>query len=776
MSRGPETTADAASPPPLHRESIGTVVHRVLAVAALAAAGTTVAFNGHAQQAGASDVSGSQLEEVHVTGTRIRPDDQTTATGLRLELVDTPQAISIVTPELLELTGSRDIYEASDWVPGLQRSGSGYGLDRILLRGSPISGLRVNGARFAATTSIDGYAMDRIEVVRGPATALYGVSGSFGGEINHLLKSPTATPQAQVGLVAGDFDRAGVELDLSGPFPGTDGRIGGRLVGTYEEYGAPVDVVDVSNNRDMVAGSLRFELGDSTTASLWLYNERVDEDPYDGGFMQLLPDGTLTLPKVPARNWYYSDPRYSNLDNNQMFAIGSIEHEFANELRLRGQAAYTELDYAVREYFPFGPAGAYDLADDEVYFYSYNQERSAKNMTFDVSLGGPFEAFGREHQFFGMLEYVGDVDPGTNLLLNSQFLGNIKITEGGRGILADGSPVPLVDASTLGTRLYSSQGFRDIRASLQLLLNPMDRLSVLLGVLHQDSEIDSSTLIRGGIVLDPPDVTHDEYDKTLGRAGLVYRLVADRGSVDALNTYFSYSEAFNPNLGVRDIDGNPLTTPQEMTQYELGIKGEFLNGALGGSLAYFDTETTNIPVSAVYLGGFGGANASTLVGVRDISGLELELVGQVTPAINVLFNYAYTTSELRDPNYDFTVPVNNVPDHQGGLLATYEFLDGPAAGLSLGASVVVMGDWSYVPSLGNVERFGQYVGGANTRIGLMASYTVQSAWGRGLEFHLSANNITNEMVYVLKEDHPGFGITREYPKSLLFEVKYSFGQ
>ncbi len=90
--------------------------------------------------------------------------------------------------------------------------------------------------------------------------------------------------------------------------------------------------------------------------------------------------------------------------------------------------------------------------------------------------------------------------------------------------------------------------------------------------------------------------------------------------------------------------------------------------------------------------------------------------------------------------------------------------------------MVWMEDWSYIPSLGNIERFGQYVGGGNTRIGLMASYQVQEGWGSGLQFYFTANNITNEMVYVLKEDHPGFGITREYPQAFLFGVKYDFGR
>jgi outer membrane receptor for ferric coprogen and ferric-rhodotorulic acid len=754
-------------------ERLERVVHRVLATAAIAAAGAAGTFPAHAQQAATPSAN---IEEVTVTATRVRPENQTSATGLQLALVDTPQSITVVTPELLKLIGASSVYEASDWIPGLQASGSGYGLDRILLRGVVIGGHRVNGTRFRSTRSLDGFAMERIEVVRGPATALYGASGSFGGEINNILKSPTSSPQALVGLVMGDFDRSEVELDLSGPVGGTGDRISGRFAGNYREYGTPIEVVDIENYREMLSGSLRFELSDSTTANIWAYYDKINEDPYDGAFMQTLPDGTLTLPDIPAGDQYFSDPRYSQLNQDQLFVIANVEHRLANDWQFKVQGAYTEVDVVVQEYYPFGPAGAYDLADDEVYFYSYNQERSNQEMTFDASLGGTFEAGGREQQFFALLEYASDVNPAENLLLNSLYLGNIKITEGGRGILADGSPVPLVDKSTLGRRLLTGNGYTDFRASFQFLLAPTEKVDLLLGVLYQDSEVESSTLIRGGVVRDPPTIEVDHYDKWVSRAGVTYHLVEDRGSIDALNTYFSYSEAFNPNFGVRDPDGNALTTPQEMRQYEIGLKGEFLNGALGGAIAYFDTETTNLPVSAVYLGGFGGNAGSTLVGVRDISGIELEVLGQIRPEINVVFNYSYTDSEYRDPNFDFTVPVNNVPEHQGGLLASYEFLEGPARGLILGGSVYVMGDFSYVPSLGNVERFGQYTGGSNTRIGLSASYKVQADWGRGLQFYFNANNITGEEVYILKEDHPGFGVTREYAEAYTFGIRYAFGQ
>jgi iron complex outermembrane recepter protein len=764
-----EIGAPPSPPLPLAR-----VINMVLAAAALAAVSTGTAWA--QQQESTAPAAAASLETIEITARRLRPEVQTTATGLELTLVDTPQSISIVTPEMLRAIGATNIYQASDFIPGLQRAGSGYGLDRILLRGNQITGWRVNGTRFVATRSIEGLAMDRIEVVRGPATALYGVSGSFGGEINHILKGPPDSFYSHIGLIGGDFDRQEVEFDIGGPFGGDDARVGGRLLGLYRDYGAPVDVVDVDNNRQMVAGSLLFDVTESTQANIFAYYQKEDEDPYDGGFLQSTPDGDLQLARVPAKNWYFSDPRYSRYEADQLFVIGNVQHRLENDWRFKVQAAYTQVDTLLGEYFPFGPAGAYDLGDDEVYLYSYDQDQKWEDMTIDASLGGKFSALGREHQFFAMLEYASDISPTENLLYNSVYLGIIRMTEGGRGILSDGSPVPLVDRSTLSPRVRTEQGYRDMRGSLQLLLNATDKTDVLLGILYQDSEIDSTVLIRGGNVLSPSDKTSESYDKWVPRFGVTYSVAENRGPVDLANIYFSYSEGFSPNLGIRDEDGNPLTDPQEMTQYEIGLKAEMLRGALGASIAYFDSEATNIPVSVNFKGGFGGGAGSILQGRRDVEGVELEIIGQPRPEINVAFNYAYTTSKLSDPNYDFTAPVNNVPKNQAGLYASYEFQEGAVRGLSLGASVVYMGDFSYVPSLPNIERFGQLEDGGNTRIGLSAFYQLQADWARGLELYVIANNITDEKVYMLKEDHPGFGVTREYPKAVTFGAKYTFGR
>ena len=723
--------------------------------------------------------SAAELSEVAVVARRIRPDDQTSATGLQLTLVETPQAITIVTPEMMRLVGATNIYQAADFVPGMTINGTGYGLDRIYMRGNRITSHRINGSRFSSLHSLDAFTMDRIEVVRGPATALYGVTGSFGGEINNILKRPQASFQSELGIEAGDYDRTRVEADLTGPIAGD--RLTGRIVGTYMDYGAPVDVVDISNNQYTIAGSLQFEFSENTSARVWLFDHHLDEDPYDGGSLQLLPEGTcepkrcLVIPDVPAGDWYFSDPRYSRNLVSEQFVVADLTHAFSNDWQFKTQAVLAEHDRKIGVYYTFGPFGAYDLADDEAYFYQYEQATQGKNLTFDMSLGGEFGLMGRQHQFFAALEYYDDTDPFENLLYNSIGLGKLNMLGGGRGLLADGTPYPIIDRSTLTPRRLTQQGSTDFRASLQLLLNPLERLDILIGTLYQESDIHSVTLINSGVVLPTPEVRDESYDEIVSRFGFTYGLVEDRGTVDALNVYFNYSEGFNPNLNVRDADGNPLTTPQVMEQYEVGIKGEFLNHALGASLAVYDSEVTNIPVGLNFLGQFGNAG-SALEGIRKVKGLELELIGQPRPGLNLAANYAYTDSEISDPNYPFVTNVQGVPRNQGAIFASYEFLDGALRGLTLGGSIVAMDDYTFVPSLANIRRFGQLETGSNTRYGVNISYLVQADWGRGMELYASGTNLTDEIIYYEKEDHPGFGITRELPRTYTFGVRYNFGQ
>lgn len=728
--------------------------------------------------AGAADAPGSPalepttLKEVTVVALRLRPKTQTTATGLEMQLVDTPQAVSIVTPQMMNLIGASDIYEAAYLVPGLNQVGRGYGLDHLALRGIPVE-RRINGALFSSLHSVDQFAVERTEVVRGPATALYGVSGNFGGEINSVLKEPVSGFHSEVGYENGTIGLKQYEADVNGAVPGTDGRLTARLVGDYRLYGAPVDVVSIRNNHAMAMGALKYELSDSTVARAWLYYDRVSEDPYDGGFTQKSPSGALVIPNISPDRWYYGDPRYDQNVVNEIFAIANVSHEFSDRLHFEAQVETDRIGRKISEYFPFGPAGAYSLPEDQVYFYSYDQRQHEKDLTFDASLGGKFDWLGHEQQFLTAIEYQGAIDPAENVLLNSVYLGNINIYDGGRGILADGTPVPLVDRSTLHVASDTLQTSRNYRASEELLLTPFDRLQLLLGAMFQRTTIDTKVPISGSKVLTPPRTQSETFDKTVPRAAVTYALLGHRGAVDELKAYFNYSEGFQPNTNAYDVNGRPITTPQLMNAYELGLKGEFMNHALGSSLALYDESVTNIPVVSNEIGSFS-QKVSRLQGLHKVKGIEWEMVGRLLPGVNVVANYAYTVSKIVDPNYDFTIPFPEVPKHQFGVYLTYELLSGPARGLTLGINDVTRGPFTWEQSLVEAQRFGQYTHGGYSVVGVAMSYDFQAPWAKGLEVYFNGNNIFNKIVYLQKEDTPAFAITREQPMQYIFGIRYRF--
>ena len=743
----------------------------LIASTAFAAAGTFAAAGpiAAAESVEAAPVATETLEEIIVSAQKYRATDQTSATGLQLDLIDTPQSISVLTPVMLQVAGAPSIYQATDLVPGLRRSGTGFGLDRFVMRGNLLTTNRINGTSFQAWHSLEGYAINRFEIVRGPATALYGVTGSFGGEINQILKSPGKSFGAEIGYRGGDFDLHEFQLDVTGPIPSTGDKLSGRLVALGRDSGVYVnkDIVDDHDKKYMVMGSLQYDFTDTTSSHLWIYYDSAKADPMDGGALQLLPNGTLTFPNVPPDDWYWGDPRYNRNTISNMFVVADVEHELANSWRFKAQATLTKTINNMSEYYVYGPAGGYALADHDVYLYTYDQYQTHEDATFDMSLGGKFNVGGREQQFFAAFEGQGDVRPTTNTLYHSLFLGTINIDRGYRGVFSDGSPVPLIDKSTLTVNRLIDSGFRDYRESVQFLIDPIDRLKVLVGVLAQQTK-QTSTVTKTA-----PVNSETSFTKVVKRLGIVYDLMGKHGAMDATKAYFNYSEGFNPNIGVKDGDGNPLNTPQEMTAYEVGIKSEFLNGAAGSSLALYDSTIDNIPVQNNYLGGFGSAG-SVLEGRRKVKGVEFEFVGEIVRGWNVALNYAFTNSEISDPNYTFTIPVKSTPKNAAALYTSYEFVAGPLRGLRFGGDVAYSSDYSFNPSLGNTKKWGNYFGGGGSRVDLNLAYRFETGPFEGLELYANAVNIFDKVTYLSKEDSPAFGITRDLPRQYTFTVRYVF--
>ncbi len=759
-------------------------LNTLLASTALVSAGAASAQPQPAPVAQA-DRSGP-IEEIVVRGVarQFRPQEQDSATGLRMSLVETPQAVSVVTPEMMDTINADSAYEATDLVPGVQRSGFGFGLEQIVMRGVFNTRHRVNDILLGnGFTSVEGYALDRLEIVRGPATAVYGVTGSFGGEINNILKRPRRVFEAEVGGEVGSYDSHNVFADITGPL-NDEGTIAGRLVVKYDQYGLPLDIdgEDFPNYEYMVLGSIAWDITPRTTLRLTHHHQERNMDPWDGGALIENPDGSLALPDVDPETWYFSHPDQSKETLDIEFGIVELEHEFENGWRTETKVAWNKYDEDLAYFYPFGPFGAYSLADDEVYIYTYDTNEDGEDLTFHQTLGGDFEFLDREHQFFAAVEYTDNLDPYRFQLLNSFFqgYGPIDMYEDdvydGTPRFSDGSPfLPIAGdrEEQFGIRQVLLDESEDLKLSFQMLLNVTDRLEILGGVLYHDNDSVTEIPFNQGVQLDPPTVDKVGFEETVYRFGATYGLVENWGAIDQARVYYSYSEGFEPQT-FTNADGETVSAPQEMEQHEVGLKTEMLGGSVGFSAALYDYEITNIQVSSSFLGSFGGFGSTVLEGSQEATGLELQLIGEILPGWNVSANYAYIDVEINDPNFEESGLPRTTPEHSGALTTTYEFLDGPAAGLRVGTTIKISDDYSFIEGPTNVGRFGSLVAGGHERVDLHASYAPRGGRWQNLEVTFNWRNVFDEDIIVAKQGNPGYGIMFLDQEAVTVGLRYQF--
>lgn len=759
-------------------------LHTVLASAALAASQAPGAL---AQSADGGAPQVARIEEVVVRGVarQFRPQEQNSATGLEMSLVDTPQAVSVLTDEMLETINANSAYEATDLVPGVQRSGFGFGLEQIVMRGVFNTTQRVNQILLGNDlTSIESYALERLEIVRGPATVIYGVTGSFGGEINSILKKPERVFSMEVGTEVGSYDTSSVFFDVTGPLNDA-GTVAGRLVGKYREFDLPLDIdgEDFPNYQSMAMGSLAWDITPMTTLRFSYLHQQRNMDPWDGGAVVENPDGTLSIPDADPEQWYFSHPDQSKDTLDIDFAIVELEHEFANGIRSQSKLAWNRYDEDLEYFYPFGPFGAYSLGDDEIYIYSYDIESDGEELTFNQTLGADFEFMDREHQLFGALEYSDNQDPDRYELLNSAFQGYGTMDMYGDGVydpdtgpvFSDGSPFEPIAGDReelLGVRQVTLEETEDLKLSFQMLLNVTDRLDLLGGVLYHHNETDTHIPINRGEAT-PEDRTEVGFEEVVYKLGATYGLVENWGMVDTAKTYYSYSEGFEPQT-YTDGDGVTVSAPQEMEQHEVGLKTELLGGSVGASLAVYEYEITNIEVSSSFLGSFGGFGSTVLEGSQEATGAEFEIVGEILPGWNLSANYAWIDAEILNPNNSSATPPRTTPEHSGALTTSYEFLDGPVAGLRVGATFKYSDDYSFVEGTSNVGRFGSLVDGGHERVDLYASYAPRSGAFQGVTLSFNWQNIFDEDIMVAKQGNPGYGVMFIDQQRMTFGVRYNF--
>jgi iron complex outermembrane receptor protein len=595
--------------------------------------------------------------QVVVTGEQAegyRVDDATTATRTDTPLNEIPQSIQVIPRQVLEDQQVLRLQDATRNVSGVQAGDTfGGSRDEFIIRGFRQFNTFRDGFRDSRNLFRDTANIDRIEVLKGPASVLFG-NLEPGGILNIVTEQPLTEPYYAFELQGGSFGLIRPEIDLSGPVvPDLD--VFYRLNLAYEHSEGFRDF-DQDIERIFVAPVLAIEFSDRTSLNLE-FDYLKDERPFDRGLVAI-GEGVADIPS----DRILGEP--DDFRRTEAWSAGyRFEHEFND-------------DWSVRNAFRFQRADTFDNRIDPdtlneetgelTRFYSSNDDLR-EVYELQTNIVGNFNTGSVEHTLLAGIDWSRQIDDGFNQSPEDFVAAPINIFD----------PVyeRVEDRDITEVRFRDSQRRTESWGLyLQDQIDISDNLHLLIGGRFDFVEQLNINRLSGGD-------RSSQYDEAFSpRVGIVYR------PIDPLSLYASYSRSFAPNSG-EQVDGS-LLEPERGTQYEVGIRGEVLDGQLSANLAAFHLTKTNVSTIDP-----DNPDFSIAVGEQRSQGVELDVIGEILPGWNVITSYAYTDAEVTEDNsIEEGVGLPNVPYHSASFWTTYEIQSGDLQGLGFGLGLFYVGD------------------------------------------------------------------------------------
>ena len=651
-----------------------------------------------------------------------------TATKLPLTMRETPQAVTVVTRQRMDdqaMTSVNDIVRAT---PGLFLSqSSGPGRQTYRARGFDIDNLMYDGipSMYQGWTvgAQPNLAMfDRVEVTRG-ATGLVTGSGNPSAAINFVRKRPLATPAVTLTGAAGSWDDYRGEVDASSPL--NDSRtLRGRVVASWQDANNFRDDVDEQHGLFYAVGDA--DLSDDTTLTVGFSHQKDRTNFFWGG----LPIGTdgrhLDLPRStnPGTDWEDKDQVIDTL-------FAEVRHQLANDWSLQVNASRSMQDGLF--------SGSYQSRYEGPLTRTVYQSRQKEDQTgLDAFVSGPFELLGRTHELV----------VGASKRIYDMTTRNYSPYDTDWPLIGPKPPF----THTNNVREVTTQD--GVYATTRLSL--ADPLKLILG---------------GRLDWYDYDNKDDDSDFKVTRnvtryAGLIYDLDAHH------SVYVSYSDIFNPQNS-KDISGSVLT-PIKGKNYEIGIKGEYFDGALNASAAVFRIDQENRATLADNQFGCPQLQCYDASGMVRSQGIDLEVQGAITPQWQVGAGLTYARvrveKDAENPDKVHKPFESETPERLFKLSTSYQFR-GQLEKLRVGGSVYWQSRmYDDIPlANGSTYRLEQ---GAYAITDLMAGY----ALSEHVDLQLNANNIFDRRYYSAIGSSPVWGSTDTYgnPRNLMLTAKYSF--
>lgn len=570
-----------------------------------------------------------------------------TATGL----IETPQAVSVVTETELEARNVQSVGEAiryNSGVLGDYWGGADLRYDKTLIRGFDaaqyLNGLKLSEGHFAGLGRPEPYGLQRVEVLKGPSSVLYGQNAP-GGLVNLVSKKPTAETIREVNLSVGNFERRQGSFDMAGALD-AEGEAQYRLVGLARESGTQTD--HGKNDRQFIAPSFSWEPSEDT--KLTILGSYLREDL--GNQVNVLPPiGTLTsasFGKIPT-SFYAGEPSFDQFIRTSKSIGYEFQHDFDDVWTFRQNLRYDRQDADYRYVSYSGkPLVGTTMARKRTFI-----DQNLGSFAVDNQAEAVFSAGAVDHDVMIGLDYR-DID--TSFRFGTASASSLDIAN------------PVYGASVLMPKTTRSE--QSDQHQTGFYLQDQMRLDKWAFTLSGRYDIvDSSTLNRlKNTVVDQDD------EKFTWRTGLVY--LADNG----LAPYVSYSTSFEPTPG-SDFDGNAFE-PTTGTQYEVGIKYQPVGFESFITLSAYDLTQENVTTSDPINTGFDVQTGETRV-----RGIELEGVAALSESLSLKASYTYMNGEVTKSNdYKGNIPAQ-IPRHLANLWGDYTFANGPLSGFGLGAGV-----------------------------------------------------------------------------------------
>ncbi len=691
--------------------------------------------NALAQDSAGNSGDATQLAPIIVSGQSSGESDNTTVTAKKSQgatkidtpLVETPRSVSVVTKKELEERGAQDITEAVRYSAGVQTGAYGFDprFDQIIIRGNDITtdgdyrdGLRQPYMNYGMFRT-DPYALERVEVIKGPVSVLYG-AGSPGGIVNKVSKLPTEETIREVGVVYGTSDRAQTMFDFGGPVTKDDDSLLYRIVGLARKGDTNFHIAD---DRYFIQPSFTWKPDDATKFTVYGSAQSSENDANVGALIG--PDGNV----LDLRD---SDPDYDYQKTRQQQIGYQFEHEFDGGFTFRQNLRFSHLDLKARY------LSTIDWTDTIAHRNATSIRDAMNVFQVDNQLESKFDTGPAAHTMLVGLDYTHVNDSfGLGMDATTSPAYDFDISHPTYGV---SGPTPDYNLSTVSASLQQIGAYALDQIELDKWRFTVGGRQTWVKQSTDTTDVSSGT------------TTDDNLSKHAFsvQTGALY--LFDNG----IAPFASYSTSFNP-VTQRSASGSILD-PTKGEQYELGVKyqppgTDILLSAVAYHLVEKNKPVLVDPLTAIYAS----------LGEVTNKGIELEARATVTDGWDVIASYSYNHSEITRGDDAGNAPAVT-PQHIASLWSNYTFQEDSAAnGLTVGAGIRYTGE-NYT-STANTDK-----NGASFYMDAALSYdfgAIDQKY-KGLTASVDVRNIANRRLTVCNEGYCYLGQGRNITASLKY--------